>query len=300
MHIRSRAAATTALLLTASVSGLAAIGASAQATTHTHTHIAGRAAAGPVITIKSKAHALKLSDDKIRPGNTVFRVKNIDGSKSNGPIQLLRLRRGYTLADAFSDIPQAFGGDTAAVKRVDDNVVFLGGMNASGPRTRPAQQWAVHLRKTGTYYLINFNTQNLVTFTVRGPEQHHALPSQDGFINPKSSHNAAGNTFKAGKHNPVSGWMSTRNRAPEPHFVDIQQVKKGTTNADITGLFHGGPNPFVKNGAKASTGVISPGHRFLWAYNLKKAKYAVFCFWPSVMTGQPHAIMGMHIVTHLG
>jgi hypothetical protein len=299
MHIRSRAAATTALLLTASVTGLATIGSSAQATTHPHT--SARAATAPVVTIKSKAGALKVSDAKIRPGNTVFRVKNIDGSDSNGPVQLLRLRHGYTLTDAFTDIPQAFGGDTTAVKRVDDNIVFLGGMIAKGARTRPAQKWAVHLGKTGTYYLVNFNTQNLTPLTVRGSKQHHALPSQDGFINPASSHNAAGNTFKAGKHNPVSGWMSSTNKAREPHFIDIQQVKNGTTNADLTAAFHGGgSNPFVRNGAKASTGVISPGHRFLWAYHLKQAKYGVFCFWPSVMTGQPHAIMGMHIVTHIG
>jgi hypothetical protein len=213
----------------------------------------------------------------------------------------LRLRKGYTLGDAFGDLPNAFKGDTAAIKRVDNNIVFLGGMTASGPRSRPAQEWAVHLGHTGTYYLVNFNTQKLTTLTVRGAEQHHALPAQDGFINPKSSHNAAGNTFKAGKHNPASGWMSSTNRAREPHFIDIQQVKKGTTNADITALFHGGhSNPFVKNGAKASTGVISPGHRFLWTYQLKRARYAVFCFWPSVKTGMPHAIMGMHIVTHLG
>lgn len=300
MHIRSRAAATTALLLTASVSGLAAVGGSAQATTHTHTSV--RAAAPHVITIKSKAHAVKLSDDKIRPGNAVFRVRNIDGKDSNGLVQLLRLRSGYTLADLLSDFGGVEHGDLPAVKRVDNNVVFYGGMSARGAQTRPPTKWAVNLNKTDTYYVINLDTGQMAPLTVRGPQADGALPSQDGFINTKTASNAAHNTFKAGKHLPVSGWMSTRNKAHEPHFVDLQQVKKGTTNSDLTDAFNGtgSSNPFVKGGAKSGTGVISPGHRFLWAYDLKQGKFAVMCFWPSRMNGVPHAIMGMHIVTRLG
>ncbi len=125
------------------------------------------------------------------------------------------------------------------------------------------------------------------------------MPSRDGFINTEST-KGGGNKFVAGKHNPASGWMSTKNKAAEPHFVDIEQVKKGTKNSDITALFQGGPNVFKKNGAATDTGVISPGHHFLWAYHLKKGKYAVLCFWPSKDDGMPHALMGMHIVTKLG
>jgi hypothetical protein len=296
MQTRYRAAAT-ALLLTATA-GLAATGGSAEAS-GTH-HTSSKAARTLTITVKSKAHALKVSDDTFRPGNTMFRVKNIDGKDSNGLVQLLRLRHGYTLADAFNDIPQIFGGDVAAIKRVDKNVVFYGGMNAKGDRSNP-QKWAANLNTSGTYYLVNFDTQKLAPLKVRGSQQDRAIPSRDGFINTKTSHNRAHNTFKAGRHNAASGWMSTRNKAHEPHFVDIEQVKKGTTNADITALFNGtaSSNPFVRHGAGTDTGVISPGHRFLWAYDLKPAKYAVMCFWPSIMNGKPHAEMGMHIVTSL-
>ena len=76
--------------------------------------------------------------------------------------------------------------------------------------------------------------------------------------------------------------MSTTNKALEPHFVDVEQVKKGTKDSDITDLFEGtGPPPFVKDGGTADTGVISPGHRFLWAYDVPKGRYAALCFWPS-------------------
>jgi hypothetical protein len=296
MQKRYRAAAT-ALLLTATA-GMAATGGAAEASgTHHHSRAAAKSL---TITIKSKAHSLKVSDTKFRPGKTVFRVKNMDGKASKGLVQLLRLRKGYTLQDAFTDVPNALNGDPTAVQRVDKHIIFYGGMGAAGGRHKPAQKWAVNVNKAGTYYLVNLDSGNLVPLTVKGAKQRRALPARDGFINAVTSNNAAGNSFKAGKHNPVSGWMSTKNKAKEPHFVELDQVKKSTTNKDITKMFQGGPNVFVDHGATAGTGVISPGHTFLWSYNLKKAKYGVLCFWPSATDGMPHAVMGMHIVTHLG
>ena len=60
-----------------------------------------------------------------------------------------------------------------------------------------------------------------------------------------------------------------------------------------------GPPPFVKNGGKADTGLISPGHRFLWAFDVPRGRYAALCFFPSKDDGQPHAVMGMHAVFNL-
>lgn len=301
MQTRYRAAAT-ALLLTATT-GMAATGGAAQAS-GTH-HAGSRAAKSLTITIKSKDGAVKLSDDKFRPGNTTFKVKNIDAKASKGLVQIFRLKNGYTLNDAFADFSQLFtdpptAESIAAVNRIDKKVVFYGGMEANG-KPSAVSKWAVNIDKAGTYYVANLDRNTLTTFTVAGGRQKRTLPHQDGFINPAPGKNASGNTFKAGKHNPASGWMSTTNKAEEPHFVDVEQVKKGTKNSDITAMFHGtGPNVFVKNGGSAGTGVISPGHRFLWAYQVPKGSYGVLCFWPSKSDGMPHAVMGMHIVTHLG
>jgi hypothetical protein len=197
----------------------------------------------------------------------------------------------------FIDPPTA--DSIAAINRVDDNIVFYGGMEAKKKKSATTM-WATNLDKAGTYYVANLDKNSLTTLTVAGSRQKRALPHQDGFIDPKSANNPSGNTFKAGKHNAAQGWMSTTNKAKEPHFVDIEQVKKGTKNSDISALFQGGPNVFKNNGAHADTGVISPGHRFLWAYHLTKGTYGVLCFWPGKDDGMAHAIMGMHIVTHLG
>jgi hypothetical protein len=297
MQTRYRAAAT-ALLLTATA-GMAATGGAAEAS-GTH-HAGAKAAKSLTITIKSKADAVTLSQDQIRPGNTIFRVKNIDGAASKGLLQILRLKGSYTLGDAFGDFALAFPEsgppDVDAVNRIDDNVVFYGGMEAKKSSDK-VTKWAVKIDKVATYYVVNLDSTQLTTLTVQGAKQDRAMPSRSGFINAESTA-GGGNKFVAGKHNKAKGWMKTANKAAEPHFVDVEQVKKGTKNSDITKMFNGGPNVFVKGGAHADTGVISPGHKFLWAYNLKPARFGVLCFWPSSEDGMPHALMGMHTVTQL-
>src|SRR4029079_11140583 len=119
----------------------------------------------------------------------------------------------------------------------------------------------------------------LTTLKAKGDSQKRALPRRDGFINAETGAHGIGNKFVAGKHNANRGWMSTRNKDKEPHFVDVEQVKKGTKNSDITNMFQGGPNVFVKHGGSADTGVISPGHRFLCAYHVPKAQTGVPWFW---------------------
>jgi hypothetical protein len=300
MQTRYRAAAT-ALLLTATA-GMAATGGAAQASGSHHT--GAGAAKTLTITIKNKAGAVKLSDDRFRPGNTIFKLKNIDGKDSRGLVQIFRLRAGYELSDAFADFGAAFGSSDPAVvvpaiNRIDDNIVFYGGMEAKGDPSKVAK-WAVKINKAGTYYVANLDKNALTTFKARGDKQRRALPDPDGFVNAVTSSNPSGNDFKAGKHNAASGWMRTTNHALEPHFVDLEQVKKGTTEADIAAAFQGGPDPSVKNGGTTGTGVISPGHTFLWGYDLPKGTYAALCFWPSKSDGMPHALMGMHDVFKLG
>jgi hypothetical protein len=298
MQTRYRAAAT-ALLLTATA-GLAATGGAAEAS-GTH-HTSARGAKSLTITIKTKSGSVALSDSKFRPGNTVFKVKNAGG---RGLIQVLRLKPGYTLNDAFTDFALAFPQgntppDVPAVNRVDKNVVFYGGIETPRKASRPANQWAVKIDKRGTYYVVNLDANQLTSFKVKGDKQKRTLPAKTGWINAATT-KSGGNAFKAGKHNAARGWMSTTNNAAEPHFVDLEQVKKGTTDADVSAMFAGsGPPVFVPHGHTVDTGVISPGHTFLWTYGLSKGRYVALCFWPGKADGMPHAFMGMHKVMNLG
>jgi hypothetical protein len=295
MQMQYRAAAT-ALLLTATT-GLAAAGSAQAAGSH---HPDARGSGKLVVTIKTKAHGLKLSDSKIRPGNTIFKVRNAGGT---GLIQLLRLKPGYTLSDAFSDFAAAFPDnappDVAAVNRVDKNVVFYGGMQTPH-KAGKVNKWAVDVDVASTYYVVNLDANALTPLTVKGHHQKRSIPSASGTINAVPGPGGAGNAFKPGKHNAAKGWMSSTNRAHEPHFLVVQHVKKHTTKKDVEKALNsnGRPKFFLKGGT--DTGVVSPHHTFVWSYHLPKGKYFVTCFWPSKSDGMPHAIMGMISLFHLG
>jgi hypothetical protein len=290
MQTRHRAAATALLL--AATTGLAATGGGAQAAPSHHAAHQSKL----VVTIKTKASSVKLSESKIRPGNTIFKVKNAGGK---GLIQVLRLKKGYSLSQAASDMGAGLGGgDASAIRRVDKNVVFYGGMET--PRKAGnVNMWAVKIDRPGTYYAVNFDTNALTSFTVKGHRQQRSLPAQTGWINAAPGPNGVGNVFKAGRHNAHRGWMSTTNKAHEPHFIDLEHVKKSTTKKDVAQALQS-PNPpsFILKGS-ADTGVISPGRTFLWAYHLPKGKFLTLCFWPSKADGMPHALMGMWLLTHL-
>ncbi|WP_151084165.1 hypothetical protein [Nocardioides cynanchi] len=285
MHTRSRAAATTALLLTASVTGLAAVSGAAQATTHTHT--AARSAAAPVFTIKANKGSLKLSSAQIKPGKTMFKV--VRGT-ANGSIQLLRLKSGYTLADLAADIGPLMAGDVPTVQRVDKNVVFYGGMPIPAPGAKP-NMWGTDIDKAGTYYVINLKRNTVGTFKAKGAHQTRSLPSADGKLGMKGSM-----SFKAPASNPHRGWMKSTNNAIQPHFIDVEQVRKSTTDQDVMNWLmnpSGPPTFFKQGGATASTEVISPGHTIVWKYHVPKGQYVSLCFYPDKDSGAPHAFAGM-------
>jgi hypothetical protein len=288
MQTRYRAAAT-ALLLTATA-GLAATGGAAEAS---GTH-AARAQAKLTVTITSSKSGLTLSTTKFRPGRTTFKLER--GSHGRGLVQVLRLRKGYSQAAANRDFGKAFGptSDVHAVRRIDKNVVFYGGMSTPA-KGAPANRWAVDIDHTGTYLVVNLDQQTVSTFRAKGTHQRRSWPSPDGRLNI-----ARGNVWKPGSTNPNRGWMNTTNNATEPHFVELMHVKNGTTVDDVMNALNGGPDPSAADHASTGTGIISPGHAFRWKYSLPKGEYASMCFFPSKTNGMPHAMMGMVAVFPLG
>jgi hypothetical protein len=284
MQTRYRAAAT-ALLLTATA-GLAATGGGAEAS---GTHHTSTKAADLTVTITSSKTAVKLSVDEIRPGRTTFKV--VRGHKGGGLVQVMRLRKGYSLKHAFSDFGKAFGPTThiKAVRRIDRNVVFYGGMPAPA-KGDPATKWAVNIDARDKYYAANLDKNNVSSFLVKGKHQKRSWPSADGRLNM-----APGNVFKPAAVNAHKGWMNTTNNSDEPHFIVLDHVKKSTTIEQVNDCFAGtGPCDFrAADHAAADTGVISPGHTFRWKYHLPRGRYLAQCFWPSKADGMPHALMGM-------
>jgi hypothetical protein len=92
------------------------------------------------------------------------------------------------------------------------------------------------------------------------------------------------------------------NESTDYHFVQLQQVKSGTTLAQVKAALRSndqvGPPPFALSGSY-ETGVVSPGHSQLSTYKLPKGLYALLCFWPDEH-GVPHALMGMVRLIRVG
>jgi hypothetical protein len=109
-------------------------------------------------------------------------------------------------------------------------------------------------------------------------------------------------TFNAPASNPHRGWMKTTNNAIQPHFVNLSQVKKSTTDADVQAWLaapSGPPTFFKPGGGEADTEVVSPGHTIVWKYHVPKGKYLSLCFYPDKDTGVPHAFMGMYALMNM-
>jgi hypothetical protein len=294
MHTRSRAAAT-ALLLTASAAGLAVTNGAAHAT---GTHPSSKARAATLtVTITSTRSGPKLSTSSFRPGKTLFKV--LPGH-TGGSIQVLRLRPGYSLRHAASDFGKIFGPstDVRAVRRIDKNVVFYGGMGVPAAGAK-ANWWGTDLDKAGRYYAVNLDKNTVTPFTTKGTHQRRSLPASTGWLNMATDTTGA-NAWRSPATDPNRGWMKTTNNAEEPHFVVLDQVTESTTDADVQAALSSPNPPAFDLGTKAETNIISPGHSFVWHYGAPKGKYLSMCFWPSRIDGTPHALMGMFKLFHLG
>jgi hypothetical protein len=236
-----------------------------------------------VVHMSSKAITVGHGIHRMRAGSTIFKVESARGDHE---LQIAKLRPGYSLAEAGADVNKAFGGDVAAVRRVDANIVFRGGAEA-----RPGHPGyaAVKLR-AGDYVFLDQSSNAYVIMHVHGTEPARTLPARRGSVT----------TFTYGFGNspaklPAKGWVHVNNVSDQPHFVVFNHVKPGTTGAMVRKYFHGmseAPPPWGLR-ASISTGVISPNVGQLVHYNLPPGKYLMACFWPDDDTGMPHAVMGM-------
>jgi uncharacterized cupredoxin-like copper-binding protein len=228
-------------------------------------------------------------DSTLHAGRIHFRV--ITGS-GNHILQILRLHHGYTLQQAGSDFGPAFRGNTAAIARLDDNITWRGGALA---RPDKPGSFVVTLRK-GTFYVIDQNSNAAPKkLTVVG----NVAPR------PNVAHQSRIDAFSYGFDStpltiPAKGTTYFFNHADQPHFLEMQRVKDGTTAAQVRRFVkHPAGNPPFGLRAGTGAGVLSPGTGQMLSYNLPAGEYLLACFWPDRFTGMPHFFMGMWKLIHL-
>jgi len=244
-----------------------------------------RAVAAPVVVARVSDSAIHLSDSTLRAGKVTFKVVDAK-SKGRAILQILRLHKGYTPQDLQSDIGKAFGGDTAAIARVDDNVTWLSGAGAKP--TKPG--WFDVRLGHGQYFVIDQNGGGAPgVLQVSGTMVKRSAPKPHGSIITYTY------GFDTVGKLPHDGWVRTTNKADQPHFIEATRVKQGTTHRQVARFIKSGAagNPSWVLGASDGIGVISPAHTGLWKVDLPKGEYLLQCFWPDRMDGMPHFFHGM-------
>ncbi len=235
-----------------------------------------------VVTVTMTASSMALSTDSITAGNTVF--KAVSGDGKDHELQIVRLHSGYSLQQFGSDIGKAFGGDVAAIRRVDSHASFRGGAET---HFRPGYM-SVPL-KAATYYLLDQDGNSVRKLTVTGAFQHRPAPQAQATI--------TAFTYGFGLNGalPHQGWIHEHDQSDQPHFYVFNRVKADTTYREVNSYFKSGAQgqPSFALHANVSSGVISPMTGQNFYLDMPAGRYVVMCFWPDDDTGMPHAFMGM-------
>jgi hypothetical protein len=247
----------------------------------------GASAANPpkVVVVTVTGHGITMEPGTTLPaGKVFFKVK---APKGDHTLQLVQLHAGYSQQQAGRDINAAFGGDTKAVRRIDRNIDWLGGDEATAGHPG---KFAVHL-SPGSYLAIDQDSNAVQPFDVVSAAADYRTLYPTSFVTTKNNKFHLHTTL-ALTH---AGWLKFHNNAVEPHMFVLQHVKQSTTNKDVRDYAASGSEKPPSWGLPEATGsaVISPGTTQVFHYSLPAGKYLVACFWPSKDTGMPHFAMGM-------
>jgi hypothetical protein len=211
----------------------------------------------------------------------MFRVVT---GKGDHTLQIARLHRGCTLAQAGADLNKSFGGDVAAIRRVDSHITFRGGAEA---RPNHPGRFGTTLH-AGHFVFLDQNSNTVAMVTVVGTApSRRALPRSSAITAFSYGFGTSSDTI------PASGWTHVANQSDQPHFVEFQHVKPGTTPAMVRRALKSNKQPSWILRGGTSTGVISPYFGEAFHYDLPPGKYFIACWWPDDDTGMPHAMMGM-------
>lgn len=255
------------------------------------------------VTVTMSAKAITLSTGKAALDNSLtnFVVKTKSGDHV---LQVLQLAAGYSVSQAKKDIDAAFAGNLKAINHVDTKITWLNGAEATPDK--PGMM-AISL-PAGDYYFVDQNGDASTKVHVNDTSTAVSTIRPDARVTAVAT-NSQSSPMKwrpSATTLPRTGWLELQDTTIEPHFLEIQQIKQGTTAQDIRTYIKSGSNkpPSWLRSASTQSGVISPdtmtpdSTSFLH-YRLPAGEYMLACFWPSAHDGKPHFMMNMFTIVHL-
>lgn len=245
----------------------------------------------PVTRVHITKHDHIRMPTRLRAGMREFVIS----AAKHSSFQLVKPRAGYTKRMAVRDISAGLIGrntDVKALRRLENHMRFLGGVNAGPKHTnemwramRPGKVWAVETTGRPT-------ANKILTVHVSDT----ALPTVPLVA---SGHvRAVGMTrwAKMPRSIPSSGVLAFQNRSSDNHVMVMIKLAKGKTIRDVRKWVNSGaqgPPPFGKS--QFSFGVLSPHSKMAAPYSQPRGKYVLLCFWPDAdHGGEPHFLMGMY------
>ncbi|MGB8652021.1 MAG: hypothetical protein WCD35_15315, partial [Mycobacteriales bacterium] len=197
--------------------GAVSVGAAVLALSAALTTPAAAAAPVPVRSVTITNRAISVAGGTtMHAGRVIFVVRTPSGDHA---LQLLKLKRGYTPRQAIADVNAAFSGNIPAIRRVDANIKWLGGAEA----TPGHPGMFAETLYAGTYYAVDQGGNAMTTLHVFGTPPPRAWVDQRSTITTTTA-----NRFATTSAIPHAGWTLFRNASDEPHFLVLQHVKAST------------------------------------------------------------------------
>lgn len=220
-------------------------------------------------------------------------------AKKEAEMEVFQLAPGYKWTDLRADFkvmaPNLFAPHgnkkkgLKALNHIIDNIKAFGGFDVMAGKS---ERGTLLLPSAGSYILFNDSgfPKSPHWLSVTAPEGPQTLPAADGNVVAKTNRRFGGDTTL-----PAAGTINFTNESTEsPHFLNLSQVKPGTTRKQVIEAFQSnGPGPFIRDGGTAGTDALTLGQSMNVHVHLPAGTYAEMCFFPDPKTGMPHALMGM-------
>ena len=257
------------------------------------------------VHVTGNGSSVSLDHATIWAGSVRFAVATTNPTGPNGggsQITMFRPKPGHTLADVFKGVGDEFGANPAlGTRELTAAATFRGLADVVMGHGEVVTQNV----SPGTYYLVDLanppaGAPQLATLTVKPAKEN--IEQDSDLASQTVVRATSADRFIAPRYWPHEGTYTFRNTSDTLHFMELQPVKTGTTDAQIQAYFASGvqtPPPFAKMGPSGGNDVVSPGYSLQVSYDLPKGTYVLLCFVADDVTGMPHALMGMHKVVVL-
>jgi hypothetical protein len=237
---------------------------------------------------------LTLASTHWHPGAVEIAATSIHGEQE---LSLLRFRPGYSYAAFIADGRKVDGGGPAAraaLARLMRKTEFAGGVDVfPGEHVRFAA-----LVRPGVYYLGELNDRPVFRVIHVAGRPSSRLPRAAATLTEYDfGYRVPGGVL------PARGTIAIHNSGRQPHRVNLEPVKSGTTRAEVGayirksgGRPYGPPPSFARRGPELGTALLGPGETIRFTYAIPAGTYALICWQQDTATSKPQALEGMYAV----